>query len=385
MRGARTLAIVLIVATCFLQFAQAASPLIEVATAEETFRGRSVAHDAQVCWLMECDGRLQRIPLSRVQEFRKISPRFVPCTAVELRSRLQAEFGHQYEVKGTQHYLVCAARGHAQAYADKLEQLYREFHVYLTARNFPATRPEFPLLAIVFPTQREFAQYAHSDGIRQVTGLRGYYEPRTNRIALFDPDTSPHSAALEPQSLPAFAGESPDQLPRFLGRAGEVSESLERTLIHEATHQVAFNVGLHSRIAPTPRWVVEGLAMVFEEPDSRSAVKSNSARQRLNRERYVWFGNYAKVRRQEKSLPDFVSSDQLFRTATLDAYSEAWALTFFLLETRPSAYARYLERIAARDPLAEYPPQERRADFQSAFGSDLPHLETEFLRFINRL
>ena len=36
------------------------------------------------------------------------------------------------------------------------------------------------------------------------------------------------------------------------------------TIIHEATHQTAYNVGVHARFADQPRWLVEGLAMMFE-------------------------------------------------------------------------------------------------------------------------
>jgi hypothetical protein len=38
------------------------------------------------------------------------------------------------------------------------------------------------------------------------------------------------------------------------------------TIIHEATHQTAFNVGVHRRFAAEPRWLVEGLATMFKPP-----------------------------------------------------------------------------------------------------------------------
>ena len=41
-----------------LQIAQAADPLIEVTTADGTYRGRNLVHDNQQCWLLERDGRL---------------------------------------------------------------------------------------------------------------------------------------------------------------------------------------------------------------------------------------------------------------------------------------------------------------------------------------
>ena len=45
---------------------------------------------------------------------------------------------------------------------------------------------------------------------------------------------------------------------------------LVATVVHEATHQMAFNCGLHARLAPVPVWVSEGIATYFETPDLRS-------------------------------------------------------------------------------------------------------------------
>jgi hypothetical protein len=75
----------------------------------------------------------------------------------------------------------------------------------------------------------------------------------------------------------------------------------------------------------------------------------------------------------------------MFQTAALDAYAQAWALSFYLIETRSSKYAGYLKNIASRDPLKAYPKEERLSDFKNAFGSDLNMLEADFLRFISRL
>jgi hypothetical protein len=65
-----------------------------------------------------------------------------------------------------------------------------------------------------------------------------------------------------------------------------------------------------------------------------------------------------------------------------DAYGEAWALSFFLIETRPRAYAEFLRTIAARDPLRAYSADDRVADFKNTISKELPLLEAEFLRFI---
>ena len=49
------------------------------------------------------------------------------------------------------------------------------------------------------------------------------------------------------------------------------------TIVHEATHQIAFNCGLHTRLSDCPRWFSEGIAMYFETPDLRSAKGWNRA------------------------------------------------------------------------------------------------------------
>ncbi|MCA9072183.1 MAG: DUF1570 domain-containing protein, partial [Planctomycetaceae bacterium] len=141
-----------------------------------------------------------------------------------------------------------------------------------------------------------------------------------------------------------------------------------------------------TRMGENPKWIVEGLATVFESPGIReSSSQRGKAIQRINRERYVWFQNYVKSRRKPKSLEAFVSSDRQFQSAALDGYAEAWALSFYLIETRPAKYAAFLKTITSRDPMKAYPANERVADFQKAFGKDLDMLEADFLRFFARL
>ena len=49
------------------------------------------------------------------------------------------------------------------------------------------------------------------------------------------------------------------------------AEQSVATIIHEATHQIAFNSGLQTRFADVPLWVSEGMAVFFETPDLQSA------------------------------------------------------------------------------------------------------------------
>ncbi len=312
--------------------------------------------------------------LRDVKDFQRLAPVFQPAGAAEIRDGLRREFGKGFEIAASEHYLVCAPVGKAGDYVKLFEEIYRSFRGYFGVRGFRLAEPKFPLVAIVFPDQKSFRDYCKADRVPAPAGLGGYYLRTSNRVALYDPG-DPRTAQVQGES---FTQE------KFVD--ANIQANLADTIVHEATHQAAFNTGLHSRIGVTPKWVVEGLATVFEAPGIRdSASVRGKAIQRVNKERYVRFQNYAQARRRPQSLAAFVSSDTPFQRSVLDGYAEAWALSFYLIETRPSKYARYLKIIADRDPMKDYPKAERLEDFQAAFGGDLKMLEADFLRFYARL
>ena len=80
-----------------------------------------------------------------------------------------------------------------------------------------------------------------------------------------------------------------------------------------------------------------------------------------------------------------VASDRLFRSNPQAAYAEAWALTFYLVETQPRKYTKYLTLTAERPPFTQYTAAQRTADFTAVFGDDWRMLEARFLRFIKGL
>jgi len=351
--------------------------LIEIQVDGETWQGKVFAQGTQSFWLQSQDGRLRSFPVDGVRNFRKISPQFSGWTASIVRDKLRHELGKGFEFAGTRHYVVGAPNSQkARAYAETFEELYRTFQMYFSVRGFTIAEPDFPLIAIVFPDFESFARYARAEEVNASRSLLGYYKPQSNRIALYESADYPtQQSSLSPLSDESGGWIDGEAWATFQG-------SLKDTMIHEATHQAAFNVGLHSRIGPSPRWVVEGLATVFEAPGIRNSGGSGPARTRINHGRYLRFGDYCKSRRKPKSLEAFLTDDEIFQSSVFDAYAEAWALSFFLIKTRPRAYCEYLRTIAARDPMRVYPPADRLADFKNTISKELPLLEAEFLRFI---
>lgn len=333
----------------------AAERMVEIDWKGQKRVGTVMAHDPTTGWFLQRDGRMDPVPLREVGEFRPMGT-FRPFSAMELSEKLRQEFGRRFTVSATSHYVLVVPRTSRKNYGEEFESLYRQFVVTFGARGFRLHEPRFPLVAIVFPDEAQFLAYCKTEGVQPMAGLRGYYLTSSNRIALFE-EARPGAGSLV---------------------------DLDSTVTHEAVHQVAFNTGVHSRVGTNPTWVVEGLATVFESAAARENRRSLPPSSRINASRYQTFRN-AQGSRAADSLARLVQSDDVFRRRPLDAYGEAWALTFYLVERRSADYTAYLQRLAQRDPLEEYSPEQRLADFQKAFGRDLSLLEAHLVRFMDEL
>jgi hypothetical protein len=185
----------------------------------------------------------------------------------------------------------------------------------------------------------------------------GYYSPVTNRIVMYD------ATSLGGQDWSVNA----------------------ETIIHEATHQSAFNTGVHSRYGQVPRWVVEGLGTLFEARGVWQSHRWPSQSDRIQRSRLAAWRAWSAARRPPDAVAQLVSSDRLFQDDPTGAYGEAWALTFFLSETMPEKYFAYLQKTAKLPRFADYPAPQRLADFVAVFGSDLKMLDARLKRFLDGL
>lgn len=386
------------------------SRLIQVSDGNESWTGKVIAKDDSTCFLIDRFGVLSRIPVQSLKSFEVVSERFQAAPATEARERLRKEFPSGYEVAGSTHYLVCAPKGRAQVYVRLFDEIYRSVDQFFRVRGFATQAPETTLVAIVFGSQQEFADYCRRDKVAWSPGLRGYYSLLTNRVALFDdaellrtteaPRVRSGFHRLTQHDLsgglrsegPAFSvpgpgsGSGPGS--DVADRAGlaAISGSAANTIIHETTHQVGHNIGIHSRTTPTPSWIIEGLATTLESPGQRQSSAGRDLKNRVNSERLEWFNGQYASRRSAGDVAKLIASDDPFRSQTLDAYSRAWALTFFMAENpaRTQKYMSYLQFVRDRKSTAEYTAAERLQDFETYFG-DIARVEVEFLRFMDRL
>jgi len=329
---------------------------IEIELDGRTIEGRPLAWSARQVHLLGRDGRLWEFSPSSATKFHKTSSTFSSYAASAMRNQLIRELGRAFEVTSSGHYLVAHPAGERDLWGKRFEKLYRSFVHYFSVRGFRCREPEFPLVAIIFRNQQQFMQYAARDGSPVGRAVLGYYSPTSNRVALFD----------------AGGGRSDDQ---------QWQQNAE-TIIHEATHQTAFNTGVHNRFAQQPRWAVEGLGTLFEAPgvwDSRAHTRRSD---RVNHGRLERFRKYAATGKLRGIVGTMIVSDRLFFTSPDLAYAVAWAFSHWLVETQPRQYSAYLKRVAERPAFEGYSDQQRLADFVAVFGGKLPMIEARFLRFM---
>jgi hypothetical protein len=330
---------------------------IEALVGNQRVEGAPLTASKSNIVLLKRDGELIEFNPAEARDYQKTANGFAPYSPAILRGQLEREFGPAFEVTGTGHFLVVYPKGQQQ-WADRFEQMYRSCIMYFKVRGFTINDPEFPLVAIVFPTRDDFLRYAMKDGVKQANGVLGYYLPRTNRVALYDIGA---------------------------GRGGAIAnDSNIATVFHEASHQTAFNTGIHNRYAPPPRWVAEGLGTMFEARGVNDSQTYPSAKDRINQGRLKDFRLLLSKRKPGRFL-DLLNSDRLFDQDMDAAYAEAWAFTYFLVETMPRDFARYLAKTAARQPFSNYPAAQRVKDFTDVFGENMALLEAKFLRFIAEL
>lgn len=341
---------------------------------EAVSRGRVLvaAADGGVL-LEERDGRLTAIKGSDVQSRAPAGVEFTPCTADELSTALLAEFGAGFVVVPTRRYVIVtnAGRPFAQYCGRLFERLQTAFYAHWKRDGLDLHEPAQPLVAVIFADPAEYAAYATADAGAALAQSQGYYSVRSNRIILADLTRGPGEAGARNE--------------------GEVQRRLEGrianlvTVVHEATHQIAFNSGLHTRYADNPMWVTEGMAMYFEAPDLKSTTGWRTAG-RVHPGRLQQFQDYVRQRRPANSLATLLTTEDRFRDpATMaDAYAESWALTFYLIRERRAEYVAYLQRLGGKPRLAWDGPREREQDFRAAFGDDLAALERDFLAYMSR-
>jgi hypothetical protein len=340
------------------QAAQAAKPVLRIRyrkseTRELTIVGTPLvtAQDGGQMVLTD-EGKLLVVQPESVLAREAVDGPFAPIDEEEMGRRLLAELPTGFAIHRTKNYVIAhnTIPNYVRWVGTLFDSLHRGFHQYFKKQSWPLEKPDFPLVAIVFADRASFETYAREELGQASQTVIGYYNLETNRmITFYVPDAERNVA----------------------------------TLVHEATHQLAYNTGLQTRFADNPMWVSEGLAVFFESPNFNNPSGWQGAG-RVNRVNLLRFHDYV-PRRGPNSLATLLSEDDRFRdpATAADAYSEAWAFTYFLMRTQKKEYIDFLKGLSRGKPLAQKNRLERIEQFEKALGVDLPTLDRKFMNFMS--
>lgn len=328
--------------------------------------------------LLAADGTLWAIQPEEIVERASNDTLLDPLEADALADHLLEEMPEGFQVHQTAHYLIVynTSRAYAQWVGRLYERLYRGYYNYWDQRGHDLHEPSAPLIALVFDDRATYARYGRDELGDAAEAIIGYYSLRTNRTASYD------LTGVEGAAGQRGVG-SATQINRILARPE--AQTLVATIIHEATHQLAYNSGLQTRYADNPLWLSEGLAIYFETPDLRSGSGWRSIGA-VNGPRLELFQRNLRTR-PDDALELLLADDARFRDPdhVLDAYSEAWALSYFLIQRYPEPFKAYMVEMAEKKPLLYDEPEERIRLFQKHFGDDLSHLNDEMVHLMMRL
>jgi hypothetical protein len=299
-------------------------------------------------------------------------------TDEQMAQQLLREMPSGFRIHQTAHYLICfnTSEAYAQWCGALYERLHRAFLGYWKNRGLSLHEPERRLVALVFDGPESFREYSRPELGDAAASMIGYYNMRTNRVTMYD---LTGVDGLRPQGRATSAA----LVNRILSQP--TAERTVATIVHEATHQLAYNSGLQTRYADNPMWVSEGVAVYFETPDLRSSRgwRGIGEVHPLHARKF----QQSLTARSDDPLMSLLTGDALFRdpASSPQAYADAWALNYFLLRVRRDDYVKYLQDLASQSPLAEKSDAQRVAHFRQVLGDDLATLSQQWQRYMQRL
>lgn len=329
--------------------------------------------------LVTQDGRMWMVKATELLYRETLTSPLPPQQVTQIQKQLLDELPAGYRVHRTAHYLICynTSPVFARWWGALAERLYRGFYGYWKYRGRELHPPTYPLVAIVFDSQSSYVDFCREELGSASDQFIGHYSQETNRVCTFDLTGTDRFA---PASRSAS---SLNHITRML--AQPTAERTVATIIHETTHQLAFNSGLQIRFADNPAWVSEGIATFFESPnleDQRGWDRVGEVN-RFNLRQF----RLAAAETSKLQLFPLLASDGGFKDPerVWASYAQSWALTYFLLRTRRQQFIDYLGKLALQPRLVEYSAEQRIELFRGSFSADLERLERDWLRYMARL
>ena len=320
----------------------------------QTLEGSLVASGQGVHVLGKADGGYVVVPQPQLQQ-RDVAEPPAPVTPEAMADVLRERFGHdRIRMMVDDPYVVglvlagplpeqseSRVDGFLRTAARFMNHVEAVFSKFCRELRLDTVRPEYPLVLLVFETDRDFNQYAtevtNGQGLN-ADRIAGFYSPLTNWLAI---------------------------------RIGECRSF--QVPLHEAIHQQVYNRELLQRLAGVPVWFNEGIATGFENDGERINVGPT----KIN-------ALYARKVSEANQLDwqTVHTDDSVFTGDVLagEAYVHAWSMHWLLVSQYRREYSKYFRELGKIEPLQQQTVAEREETFRSIFGSTVTQLEADFPR-----
>ena len=313
--------------------------------------------------------------------------------------RSEKGFERPFKVKTTERFIFVYDT--SDAYLQWLSALTNEvakaFDKFCARLELETETPSEPLTVVVFATREEFVAYASTlpgdplglNQQGQAKGIvAGFYSHGSNRSVIYDITDVEAARVANDDGVATTDGDfsyrklkaEAKSIKTRVSSGGNTS-----TIVHEISHQLAFNYNVFSPRLRPPDWVVEGMATTFEPTDDdaplgwrfRNAFPVNESRLRA-------FVAAANDDENLTLLDDIVASDRFEDELDGEGYAASWALFYYCYRKKPKELKKYIETLNKRSPRKVYSESERMEEFKKCFG-DPAVLGKQFVRYIRDL
>ena len=379
---------------CLVMFAATQCSAMEVVRAkkinepEKEYVGKILIEDAAGGFMLIArDGKITQFTADDVISREMNDDVFVPYTKNEISELLLKEFGPNFKTYTVGPYVIVynTSLEYVKWCAALLDRHYEKFREVWSGFGLKLQKPEFPLVVVLLENKAQFKDYGRSElGDGFISEMNAYYHLMTNRVVLCDL-TGIESGAQSGKRATAAMIRKITTRPR----AGYNISAI----MHEASHQIGFNTGMFQRFAPTPLWLLEGIAMMHELPDIHNPKQTESGEPKVNKERLRQLNGFINADPILKSNPyvriqSMLESDDLIRNKNNTAlmhYGLSWSICYYLYKKKPKEFSQYLQIMTSQQILDEYPVRNRVDDFEKTFGNNREKFSKDYMKFIKSL
>ena len=309
----------------------------------------------------------------------------------EFLKKLLDEFGPdaRYGITSRFIFVYDTTDAYAEWCATLMERVASTYETFVSRVRLVEDGLADPMVVFIFAKKENYEAYlrkiAGSEFENETQRPVGFYDHASNRSVFFD------LTGQEQNIVDRTARRTLEEVANDVLKTPDGDQNLS-TIIHEATHQVAFNYGLFSRQGENPSWAVEGLSTLFEAPSGEPKdggwkvldEKARMIRFPINKRRLMEFQQFASTTNEGQPVKKCVGLEKI-RGDEPCAYPTSWALFYYLYRYNPKVLARYLTDSAAVQPRLSYSSRERVYEFAYYFGDDWDGMWLELRAFADAL